>query len=405
MNHNIPNPYGYTPYNGNPHLAPTHLSGPGMPGVAPNLKGHTTAAGYAQSMSPGQGYPAGGSQHWGTPYQQQPPSLGVYGHPNYPRATGVGSGAPASGSRFPLSHVRGPSARPARQSSPQDAARKLAAAQIIVDAFRATTANNVHRKMVHNGYEWHGNTGEDGAPLPLKELSNDNLGELRTALSETPLRSHEKKFIDDFLKTPMFITHATHANVIDPQGSAVLFSRQKMVERGMSFPSKNTSQDDIKGLGNDDNVFFSLEVGERPRKPSSRFGDSLLRFEFDRPDINQHALMFLSDPYNLPLAPEEGRFKTLDELPPEQRKYICDTLENRYGDATGLVYHGKDMKIGLAFAIVRECRNMSPEVSKKMLTREDPNALINSLFRPQIMVPRHFFGRPHDVTPIRKIER
>lgn len=392
------NPYnaGYStssnPYHHGPLPHPSHLMGPGAPGIAPQQPGQFTAAGHAQSIN------YGGAQQWNP--AQQPPSLGTYGHPKYPQAKGVHPGALVAGSRLPVSNLRGGPAAPMHQSSPREVARKEAAAKVIVEAFRDNTARTVRQNMLFNGADWRATAGPDGRTMPLKELSADNLAELRTGLSETPLRTHEKQFIDNFLKTPLFMTHATNSPVVDPRGNVALFSRKKLDERGIGFQQANTTEDDISALGNDDNVFFSLEAGNTPQKPASRFGQTLLRFEFDKPAITRHALMFIMDPFIVPDAPPPGRFKTLDALPQEHREAIFENLETRLYSPSTCVFQGQDMKIALALAIIRECREMSPDVSRKMLTQESTNHLINTLFRPQIMVPRHFFGRPHDITRI-----
>ncbi len=64
------------------------------------------------------------------------------------------------------------------------------------------------------------------------------------------------------------------------------------------------------------------------------------------------------------------------------------------------MFHGRQMKAGLGLAIIKNCRDNVPlAIGAKLLSvgkDEDTNYLLNGLFRPTVMVPRHFFGTPVD---------
>ena len=62
------------------------------------------------------------------------------------------------------------------------------------------------------------------------------------------------------------------------------------------------------------------------------------------------------------------------------------------------IFFGPDMKEGILLTLlkmVREC--VGEERQAALLSLDDPgklNKLVNGFFRPQIMVPKHFFAKP-----------
>lgn len=271
------------------------------------------------------------------------------------------------------------------------------AASKVADVLRQGIGNAAQRKMLENGPEW------DLGPKDPKSaagISSANLSQLRKQL--TPLRDYEKSFMDTFLKTRLYATHATRPGALNEKdGNVALFSRQKLSERGIDFPVGNTEGQDIEDYASDDHVFFSLEAGDKPKKPTSRFGTELLRFDFEHKAIQKTGILNLVDPATGLPPPALDRFQAIESHSNADEK--SEALENlsalEYTPKESL-FHGHQMKSGLALAVIKTCReNLSESIGKKMLAAkngDDINALVNGLFRPSIMVPRHFFGTPSD---------
>ncbi|MGS0892696.1 hypothetical protein ACVBGC_09135 [Burkholderia stagnalis] len=286
-------------------------------------------------------------------------------------------------------------------SSPRSAppTREAVALQLL-HGMRAASASRVQTTMLQNGPGWKQEL-ESGKPLTVQNISASNLAALHAEFDTEPLKGYEQNFVRSVMDTPLFITHATPsgANVMKPDGSVSLFSRKKLQERGLSFAEKNTTDADISRLANDDHVFFSLEAGGSPQKDSSRFGDRLLRFSFDQQKITDHATLHLVDPLSATLPPIRPRFDAIDDYDDEEMSdEVLDNLECRSYAPADALFHGQDMKIGLALSVVQACRDsgMPEDMARDLLEGEDVNRLVNGLFRPTVMVPRHFFDTPVD---------
>jgi hypothetical protein len=206
---------------------------------------------------------------------------------------------------------------------------------------------------------------------------------------------------------PFFATHATTRDVpVDrPDGSVSLFSRAKLQERDIPFKDVHSTDTDISEIAGDDQVYFSLECGDEPQKGESRFGDRMMRFALDHPAFVKTGVMTLVDPLlgSPPSATERfdaisGHYRDdMDDEPSEEEREVVARLDNRFFGADESAFHGPHMLEGLGLNILSTLRDHVPmQVAQTMLYNEDVNRLVNGLFRPQIMVPRHFFAQPHD---------
>lgn len=396
------------PLQGNNGLTPYHQGnsvpsqGQNSSGVQhPQSQGPLTGAGYARSLGYGSAPSAG---HWQASHQAPPQR--PYGHavqirPNPAPQRSLHSTHYAVSQHSELAHALDPSR--IRYRNPAERARRTKAVETITKTLRTRIGQSVQSTMLSRGGDWK-IEGGDTPPLSIQEMSAQNISALRSTLSEPPLAPHEKWFMKMMLETPMFITHATDAKVMDHQGNVTLYSRDKLQKQGIAFAEDHSDDSDIYGLGNSDHVFFSLEVGDRPQKRASRFGSTLMRFPFEQDAVTQTGMMFLIDPLQDELPSVDGHFRTLERLPPASKKAVIDTYDAREFELSDYVYHGKDMKVGLIMSIIEDSRNLPPDVALALLTKEKPNDLINHTFRPQVMIPRHFFGKPHDVTRIARIE-
>lgn len=234
-------------------------------------------------------------------------------------------------------------------------------------------------------------------PSPVRNLSKTNLRQLYRDL--TPLNDLEKQFVERFLVTPFFATHSTAAQVKGNNGTVSLFSRQKLIDRGMIFNQMNSPQEDIKYLGNDDFVFFSLEPGVHPQKPSSRFGGATYRFDFDNSSFRDTAWLSLVEMRYARTPNLERHIEGLD-----QSEY--SRLSKRTLKPFQTVFAGDDMKAGIALSIVRDVRdNLSHDAQVRMLGNTSDshiNKLVNGLYRPEIKVARHFFSNHFMENTIKK---
>ncbi|AOJ05590.1 MULTISPECIES: hypothetical protein [Burkholderia] len=273
------------------------------------------------------------------------------------------------------------------------------ASRQIVNAFRQFITGKSHGRMIESGEIWK-DVPAQNARDHVRDLSKANLRGLYRELGA--LSGQEKQFVERFLATPFFATHSTAAPVKSGNDTVSLFSRQKLIDRHIIFNQANSPQEDIKLLGNDDFVFFSLEAGADPKKPSSRFGGTTYRFDFDDPHFRDTAWLSLVE---MRFARTPNLDRHIEGLSPDE----YSRLSKRTLQPFQTVFAGGDMKAGIALSIVRDMReNLSPDAQARVLGNVGEahvNKLVNGLYRPEIKVARHFFSNQYMEVAVKKDDK
>jgi insecticidal toxin complex protein TccC len=227
--------------------------------------------------------------------------------------------------------------------------------------------------------------------LPASELMQAFVSQLRNGRSIAEevgdLDSEEKAFLEVFSAKDFYVTHATERKVSSKSGDLILFSRKRLVEKGTVFPEDHSMEEDIEELGNDDYVFFSLEVGEKSKKKESRFGGLFYRVNYSHP-IFDFSSMSLLDQLNMQIPQP-----SIVGLSNDARA----TLRARKYTRLNILFHGReDSMKGLACSIIEVAR-MLPERDKQIIlcarSDDEVNRVINWIFRPEIRVPGIFAVR------------
>lgn len=260
-----------------------------------------------------------------------------------------------------------------------------------LDAFKSNVAGKAYRHMTDTGAMWKDHALTQGK-ASVVELSNRNVQRLERELQ--PLSEAEESFVQRLIGCQLFATHATDAQVVQ-DGRATLFSSRKLEAKQIDFRRGHAAvmaldgakvEDDTDRFGHGDFVFFALEAGSLPKKANSRFGNTVHRFEFAQ-DSFKEAWMSLGDMGNLHHTPDLRQYVRV-------AKEDSDRLKKRALGTLDHVFHGSQMRQGLALAIVRDCRTLSsPEDRARVLgssSERQINNVINGFFRPEIKVPRQF---------------
>ncbi|MDR5781870.1 hypothetical protein QCE63_20940 [Caballeronia sp. LZ065] len=265
----------------------------------------------------------------------------------------------------------------------------------LLQRVRFKRARNALRRMGRNGYLFRKNATPEqdddwvyvGGPLvpqfqrssALFSKSIKNVDDV--IASNGALDAQEESFADNFLGMPFYATHATQSRVLSPGGDLVLYSRKRLREKAIAFSEKNSTSLDVNGLGNDDYVFFSLEVGEQPSKDWSRFGSRMYKVKYDHPAF-AHSSMSLVDQLELE-APLPGALNLSDQA--------NDILYGRCFDRPDVMFHGRERSIvGLLHSIIHAARELPPADRQIILnarSETEINNIINYIFRPEIRVP------------------
>ncbi len=274
--------------------------------------------------------------------------------------------------------------------------------KLVVDRFRERRAERINTEMVQKGSLWFDNFITNNSLLDyfsvlmprlrfgtgisnFKDFSNENYRILLESIGQ--LQHDESLFFNAFSTSDFYVAHATNSQeVINDSNDLVLFSRRKLIESKIKFNTNNTTNDDITGLANDDNVFFSLEIGIPPQKMpigghGSRFGKNIYKipltnqaFYFSSLYLLDQLEMEIPDCRILGISEEAKRILSVRKY---TRKSIC-------------FYGGKSIP-ALALSIIAAARLLSKNDSSILLrarTDKEKNDLIRYLFRVEIRVPR-----------------
>ncbi|MCS2173061.1 hypothetical protein MUU46_22530 [Scandinavium sp. TWS1a] len=269
---------------------------------------------------------------------------------------------------------------------------------------RELRARSVNNKMVQGGTLWFNNFVTTHSTLcsfallipglkfgdsisDFTELANNNYRALQVAAQR--LTDQEILFFDHFTRSDFYAAHATNSKaVINDNNDLVLFSRKKLIEDKIIFPTGNTSSDDIVGLANDDNVFFSLEVGAPPQKSpaegiGSRFGNTIYKIPYKNPAF-EHSSLVLFDQLEM-VVPECH----LNGISIEAKQI----LNSRNYTMRSICFYGRKSIPALALSIILAAR-LLPEDDRNILLKiqseREINNLLGYLFRIEIRVPRLF---------------
>lgn len=273
---------------------------------------------------------------------------------------------------------------------------------LVKNRFRRKRGERVNDTMVREGSLWYDNFLTNSSVLDnfavlipgirfgeglcdFKDLANENYRSILQALGT--LESEEVSFFEAFMQSSFYACHSTSSqNVVNSKNDLILYSRRKLIENNVDFPRANTSSKDRLGLGNDDNVFFSLEVGWPPKKnpvnsAGSRFGSTVYKVLFQHP-VFSTASMVLFDQLEMDIP--DCRIKGISE---EAKKI----LNGRPYTRRSICFYGRKSLPALALSVISVARLLS-EADKVILlgfrSEDDINELIRNLFRVEIRVPR-----------------
>ncbi|WP_205950490.1 hypothetical protein [Pantoea stewartii] len=260
-------------------------------------------------------------------------------------------------------------------------------------SIRSKIAAKVQENMLLSGTDWKTHTGIKC----VKSISSTNLRNLYKKIGK--LSHYEIEFLKRFFGTNFILTHTTNQNILDESGHAKLFSRQKLLNKGIAFPLANTQEADLKQLATDDHVFFSIEESGQKGKVHSRFGRYKFSFPLENVSSSKNALMHLFDPITKAFPYPPKWLKGFESLHENDQNTVMKHLNEHVNGFNTLnsFFHGDHILPGLAFSIIERCRYLPDRMNKDILEKSDLNSVINGLFRPQILFPKQFIAKPVDI--------
>ncbi|WP_409497821.1 RHS repeat domain-containing protein [Pseudomonas fragi] len=251
------------------------------------------------------------------------------------------------------------------------------------DGNQPKEVSDAYSHMVKKGEAWE-DLRSQGEPFSaVKTLSGENLANLRQNLELSPA---ESQFVQGFQDELFDIVHFSNKDFRDSEGSLTLLSSKQLTKNKISFNRNNTDLLDLDSFATNDFVFFSLEAGVKGRKEKSRFGEHRFRAPMgslkERHDYTHVELMDLAQVDQRP-----GTNKPSWVAREDQEIFFRSAESNTILSS---VFVGKDMIEGMALRIVGELQNFGSDTKDSafaLQTSGQVSEVMNSLFRPQIVVP------------------
>ncbi len=274
--------------------------------------------------------------------------------------------------------------------------------KMVVDRFREKRANRVNNEMIKKGLLWYENSVPNTPILErlahiipeikvgegisnFRDLGNENYRTLLRSLGK--LDDSEQLFFKTFINSNFQACHATVVEDYDDKDGKdmVLFSRKKLIENNIVFNTQNSPEVDIISLANDDNVFFSLEIGTMPQKIASgggsRFGIDYYKVSYSESAFDYSSL-YLFDQLTMQIP--SCRITGISN---EAQKI----LNTREYTRRSICFYGRKSLPGLVLSIIAVTR-LLPEKDRQVVlgarTEKEKNNLLRYLFRIEIRVPR-----------------
>ena len=242
---------------------------------------------------------------------------------------------------------------------------------------------DAYNHMVNHGEAWE-DLRSRGEPFSaVRALSGEKLMNLRQDLELSPA---ESQFVQGFQDELFDIVHFSNKDFRDSEGSLTLLSSKQLTKNKISFNRNNTDILDLDSFATNDFVFFSLEAGVTGRKEKSRFGEHRFRAPMgslkERHPYTHMELMDLAQVDQRPGSNKPGWVAREDK----------DTFFRSAESNTILssVFVGRDMIEGLALRVVSELQQFGSDTKDNAFTLQTSgqvSEVMNSLFRPQIVVP------------------
>jgi len=252
---------------------------------------------------------------------------------------------------------------------------KKTAGEKILRNTRNRWSSQTSESMMRNGILWQPDK------KTIDDYSVHNYHALRIALGKLTIQ--EQIFFNTLTQAPFYAVHCTDSlDVVNKNSDLILYSRKKLISKGIRFNADNTQPIDISMLGNDGYVFFSLEVGSPLLKSSSRFGSIFYKIAYSHP-VFRNSSMVLTDQVALVIP----RCHI-----PELSREAVRILEVRQLDRLAIIFNGKMLSVlGLAYSIILTNRSLPVADQKIVLsarTHTELSNVVNSFYRPEIRVPK-----------------
>ena len=264
-------------------------------------------------------------------------------------------------------------------------------AQQLVRGFHNLVAQKVYDEMLTSGIYW-----RRRKVTSITQLSQQNLNALKAKLG--PLTLQEKAFCVAFLEKNFFAIHRTSdaalQKIVNERGDVSLRSKKYLDENSVLHHG-HTHPEDVVRLHNHDFVFFFLQVGDLQNNAArlNNLGGNKLAFDLASEPFRQ-AFVSLDDML-VARRPEGDDLKhALGGAFEDSDVDVLDARRSLDKSPEGHVFHGKDIRQGLMYSLIHDLRTLSEESRTKLLNmRSDKeiNMLVNSIFHPEVKVPRQLF--------------
>ena len=242
---------------------------------------------------------------------------------------------------------------------------------------------DAYEHMISRGYVWEPLRKRGNGYIALKELSGEKTVRL---IEDLNLSAADMQFLNSFTENEFNLVHFSDKDFRARDKSLTLLSSTQLKKNKITFNTSNTEMVDLDAFATNDFVFFSLEAGAEPKKEYSRFGEHRYRAPLDALQArHEYAHTELTDLALVDKRP--GDLKPAWVTASDEEIYFSSA---EYNTILSSVFVGPNMIKGLALRIVSDLQHFDSDTKHnayELQASGQADELMNSLFRPQIVVP------------------
>ena len=264
------------------------------------------------------------------------------------------------------------------------------------DGTTPKSVNDAYKHMLTVGTDW--TTAFGGLDKTYRGFTQR--AELNLApLKAITLNHAEDDFVKGIMGEEMYAVHFSSGDYQTRRGISFR-SRVNLQDRGIDFSAANTEEEDLAMFATDDFAFFSLELGSEPKKPTSRFGSHRYRIPLDtvltekRGQYSHVEANDILSPDKRPVdyvknpTKKPGWLRKIDV--PKFQSSILNDVGGDVAVSADLLFGSESIQETMALNIVKDIRNLDRFSTRKIYnvsTSEARDKIVNTFYRPQLLVP------------------
>ncbi|WP_198385852.1 RHS repeat-associated core domain-containing protein, partial [Burkholderia ubonensis] len=250
--------------------------------------------------------------------------------------------------------------------------------------WKAIPGAETEERHHYGGIVWQGGWGHSRNYQGIVENTRVNIGD---PISMNPT---ETAFFERFRSSSFYAVHFSRSDFRQKTGDIVFRSGVAMREKNPEWESESTGGTDLQMYGTDDFAFFSLEIGQTPKKETSRFGEHRYRIPFSRvlsDQYGKYSVAQINDLLDFKRRSDRSLPEWLKSNPEAMRAYR-EPVATKEAE---ILYATDRLVEGIGIRLIKDFRRLPAAAQEQALSASSESELdflLNKFYRPQILIPK-----------------